>query len=229
MSDTHPPHGTPARRAHGKRPSNNTPGQPRTAARPPHPVLAQLATLYPALFGPQPLPLKRGIFQDLVEAHPAELPADGLKAALSEHTRSGAYLNAVAKGLDRHDLAGQAVEPMATEHVVHALLEVYRRRQNRSAQDLSGQLIERLAAVFEHGGLGREAFAALAPARHPQAQAWFDAALDLAAQKAARTTALRRAYVQSGLGLEAFAAQYGLSTQDARALLAPDSATHPAT
>jgi ProP effector len=192
-----------------------------TAARAAHPLQATLAGLYPTLFGAQPRPLKRGIFQDLLAAHPDTLPSETLKAALSEHTRSGAYLNAVASGSHRYDLAGNPVEPLATEHVVHALLEVFRRRQNRSAQDLGPQLVQRLAAVYETSGLSRDAFAALAPTRQERAQQWFDAALDMAAQHAAKSVALRRAFGNSGLSLEAFASQYGLSLAEAQRVLAP--------
>ena len=97
-------------------------------------LLEQLALWYPKLFGAQFLPLKRGIFQDLLDAHAASLQPEALKAALAQHTRSTRYLAAVAQGLPRHDLLGQAVEAMAPEHVYHALLEVFRRRQARAGE-----------------------------------------------------------------------------------------------
>jgi sRNA-binding protein len=62
-----------------------------------HPVLLQLAQLYPALFGDSPKPLKRGIFQDLQAAQGEALDKDGLKQALALHTRSTRYLNVVAR------------------------------------------------------------------------------------------------------------------------------------
>ena len=77
------------------------------------PVLEQLAALHPALFGAQFLPLKRGIFQDLMDAHPEAFEREALKAALSLHTRSTRYLIAVSSGAQRHDLTGQPVEAMA--------------------------------------------------------------------------------------------------------------------
>ncbi|MBX9871402.1 MAG: ProQ/FINO family protein, partial [Burkholderiaceae bacterium] len=43
------------------------PAQRKQAAMP---VLEQLFSLYPHLFGAEFLPLKRGIFQDLLERHP---------------------------------------------------------------------------------------------------------------------------------------------------------------
>jgi ProP effector len=59
-------------------------------------VLARLAELYPRLFGPNPRPLKRGIFQDLLAAHPDGFDKDALKAALALHTRATRYLLAMA-------------------------------------------------------------------------------------------------------------------------------------
>src|SRR5512140_3979641 len=66
------------------------------AARSPRmqPVLEQLAQFYPHLFGAEFQPLKRGIFQDLLEAHPQVFERDALKEALGFHTRSTRYLTA---------------------------------------------------------------------------------------------------------------------------------------
>ena len=58
------------------------------APRTPHPVLEQLAGLYPHLFGAVFRPLKRGIFQDLLAAHPDAFEREALKVALGIHTRS---------------------------------------------------------------------------------------------------------------------------------------------
>jgi hypothetical protein len=109
-------------------------GQPAPSHTPlrTHPALEQLAGLYPHLFGAVFLPLKRGIFQDLLEAHPKLFERDALKVALGIHTRSTRYLQSVAAGEKRHDLAGQPVEDMAPEHVHHALLELFRRRNARA-------------------------------------------------------------------------------------------------
>ena len=136
----------PRRSAQG--PRHPDPARP-VAPRPPrnHPVLEQLAGLYPRLFGEVAVPLKRGIFQDLLAAHPQVFEREALKAALALHTRSTRYLTGVAAGQQRHDLQGQAVEDMAPEHVHHALLEVFRRRQGRTGEDLRPTLRDRIVTA----------------------------------------------------------------------------------
>ena len=141
------------------------------------PVLEQLAALYPQLFGAVFLPLKRGIFQDLLTAHPAVFEREALKAALSMHTRSTRYLSAVAAGQQRHDLQGQPVEAMAPEHVHHALLEVFRRRQTRTPDDLRPKLRERIVQVLMASGLSPQAYAELVRSRDEAANAVLDEAL----------------------------------------------------
>ena len=179
------------------------------------PVLEQLAQFYPNLFGAEFLPLKRGIFQDLLAAHPQVFERDALKEALGFHTRSTRYLTAVAAGRERHDLQGNAVEPMAPEHVHHALLEVFRRRQVRSPEDLRGKLRDRIVQAFEASGLSREDYAALVHGRDEAANALLDEALAIAAERSAKEEALLRAFEASGRSVEAFADMYGLNSGEA--------------
>ncbi|MCW5648764.1 MAG: Fertility inhibition FinO [Ramlibacter sp.] len=194
------------------------PAQAR-AARSLPPLLEQLATLYPALFGANFLPLKRGIFQDLLDAQPGQLPPDALKEALAFHTRSTRYLTAVASGLPRHDLAAQAVEAMAPEHVHHALVEVFRRRQGRTSDDLRPKLRARMAQAFEASGLSRDAYAGLVRGRDEAANALLDEALADAAARAAKDEALLRAFEASGETVQAFAGMYGLDEREAARML----------
>jgi sRNA-binding protein len=182
-------------------------------------VLQQLAGWYPKLFGEQPRPLKRGIYADLLAAQPEALDAEGLKAALALHTRSTRYLSSIAAGQARHDLGGQAVEDMAPEHVLHALLEVHRRRQARSQENLGPKLRQRIAQAFETSGLSREDYTALLPSRDPALQAQFEQALDEAAARAAKDAALHRAYRASGLEPTAFADSYGLPAGEVQRML----------
>jgi len=162
------------------------------------------------------LPLKRGIFQDLLAAHPDAFEREMLKDALAFHTRSTRYLSSVAAGNQRHDLQGQAVEAMAPEHVHHALLEVFRRRQGRANEDLRPKLIERIVQAFEASGLSREAYAELVRSRDEAANAALDEALAEAAARSAKDEALLRAFEASGQKtVQAFADMYGMDPRAA--------------
>jgi len=190
----------------------------RKAANPSRcmPLLERLASLYPALFGANFLPLKRGIYQDLMAAHPEELDGALLKEALALHTRSTRYLAAVASGQQRHDLSAAAVEAMAPEHVHHSLLEVFRRRQSRSDEDLRPQLRERMVRAFEASGLSREDYALRVRSRDEAANALLEEALAEAAARAAKVEALLRAYESSGQSVQVFADMYGMNLRDAQ-------------
>lgn len=193
-------------------------GQPAAAApagaRAPqrtHPALEQLAALYPQLFGAVFRPLKRGIFQDILAAHPEQFERDALKVALGLHTRSTRYLQSVAAGEKRHDLAGQPVEAMAPEHVHHALLEVYRRRKARASEDLLPKLRNRMVQAFEASGLTREAYTELVAGRDEEANALLEEAFAEWSVRNAKDEALLRAFDASGQALEAFADMYGMA------------------
>lgn len=198
--------------------------RPRPAPKAPpqtprHPLLAQLGQWHPALFGEEPRPLKRGIYEDLMAAHGDAVVPEELKAALALHTRSTRYLNALASGQPRRGLDGQAVEPVAPDQRFHAIVEVYRRRQQRSPEDMKPQLRQRIARAFEASGLGREAYAVLVRGRDEAINAITEAALDEASARMAREAALLRAFEASGQDMEAFASGYGLAVDEARRML----------
>lgn len=187
----------------------------------PQPVLEQLAQLYPRLFGAHFLPLKRGIFQDLMAAHPGVFERESLKAALGFHTRSTRYLVEVAAGRKRHDLEGRAVEEMAPEHVYQALVEVFRRRQRRAGQeDLGAALVRRIVQAFEASGLQRQAYAERVRSRDESANQALDEAMAELARRDAKDEALLRAFTASGQSIEAFADMYGMPPQAASESLA---------
>ena len=185
--------------------------------RPIPPALEKLAALYPQLFGAVFRPLKRGIFQDLMAAHPEDFEREALKVALGIHTRSTRYLQSVAAGQQRHDLQGQAVEAMAPEHVHQALVEVHRRRSGRNnpnSEDLLPKLRARIVANIESSGLSREAYAERVRTRDEAANALLDEALAEMAAKTAREEALVRAFEASGKTVEAFADMYGMDPRN---------------
>lgn len=192
-------------------------------AREVHPVLHTLFELHPRLFGVRFLPLKLGIFEDLLAAHPDRLKPDGLKVALGLHTRSTRYLEAVAAGLARHDLQAQPVEPVAPEHVHHAILELYRRKSATPQEPAARQrAVTQLVQAIERSGLGRDAYRERFGAGPDAAVALLDEALMVLGQRSARAEALRRAFQASGKSAEEFAGMYGLSVAEVKALGAPE-------
>ena len=101
---------------------------------------------------------------------------------------------------------------MAVEHVHQAIVELYQRRQARSAEDLRPQFVPRLVAAILASGLERDAYAALVGNANESASALLDAALTEVGAQHARQDALLRAYEAAGsTSLAEFAAMYGLS------------------
>ncbi|MDB5941097.1 MAG: prop effector [Ramlibacter sp.] len=183
-------------------------GQPR--GKPGHPLLEKLFELYPQLFGAQFKPLKIGAFEDLMTRHPDAFKRDELKVAMGLHARSTPYLECVAAGLQRHDLDGQPVGPVAPEHVHHAIMEVFRRRQQRTKEDLRPRVVARLVSAIEASGIPAQEYATQMRTQDESANALVDEAVSQLAQRAAKREALSRAYQASGLSVEAFAEMYGM-------------------
>lgn len=218
---TEAPQATPntARAANTRKPSaqrQQPPQQPRKA----NPVLERLFELYPILFGAQFLPLKLGVYKDLLALHPDEFKPEDLKVAMGLHARSMRYLEAVAAGNQRHDLNGNPVEPVAPEHVHHAMLEVFRRHQARSRDDLRPHLRLRLMAAIEASGLSSEAYAALVRVQDEATNALLDDAVAELGREAAKREALMRAFTASGRTEAEFADMYGMDPMQVTAILA---------
>jgi len=213
--------------------SSDTSAAPRKAAagrkapRPVHPLLHKLYELYPRLFGARFLPLKVGVFEDLVTAHPQDLPAAELKVALGLHTRSTRYIEAVASGLPRHDLKAQPVEPVAPEHVHHAILELFKRRNGKSPEQARAQALRQLENAIEASGLGRDGYRERFTSADDQLQALIGEALAAVAQKDARREALKRAFAASGKTVPEFAQMYGLDLDEATELLSSREKGNP--
>ncbi|MDR2853544.1 MAG: ProQ/FinO family protein [Burkholderiaceae bacterium] len=181
-----------------------------------HPLLERLTALYPRLFGAQCLPLKRGIYEDLLARNGDALPASELKAALGQYARSTRYLNAIASGLARHDLDGQMVEPVSTEHRHHAILEVFCRYRN--ARNTSGlrhqnprtRALRRLIETIETSGLSHADYLEQMKVRDEDCAALLDEAFNEVNHRTAKNAALRRAFEASGKTTAEFAEMYGL-------------------
>ena len=178
------------------------------------PVLEKLFALYPHLFGAQFLPLKLGIFQELLARHPEDFKRDTLKAALGIHTRSTRYLQSVAAGNPRHDLDGAAVEAVAPEHVYLSLLELFRRRQGRSREDLRPKFRVQLVAAFVASGLSRQDYLLRVQNSDAEATLLLEESLAEHSEKTARTEALLSAFQGSGKTRQEFADMYGINPRD---------------
>jgi ProP effector len=190
-------------------PQKSKPKAPR-APRPAHQVLERLFQLYPKMFGARFLPLKLGVFQELLALHPDEFKKEDLKAALGVHARSTRYLESVAAGHKRHDLNGVPVEDVAPEHVHHAIMEVFRRRQARSKEDLRPWLRSRLVEAIQASGLAREAYMERVHAQDELSVSALGEAFAEMAEQAAKREAVRRAFEASGRSVEEFADMYGM-------------------
>jgi len=183
------------------------------------PVLEKLFELYPHLFGQHFLPLKLGVFQDLLAAHPDDFKRDTLKVALGVHTRSTRYLQSVAAGNKRHDLAGEPVEDVAPEHIYLSIVELFRRRQGRGGPDMTPKLRGQLARAYEASGLSRPEYLALLPAPDEVLAGVLDQAIADVDQQRARQAALIRAFDASGQTEEAFADALGMDIAQLRTVL----------
>lgn len=201
--------------------SDDTRKKPRSPFVDARPVLERLAHFHPQLFGARFLPLKIGIFEELMEAHPGAFHKDELKAALSLHARSTRYLEAVASGEQRHGLHGEPAGELAPEHVHHAIMEVFRRRQQRTKENLQPWVVSRLVRAIDASKLSREDYAARVNAKDDTSLALLDAAFAEIGARNAKREALRRAHAASGKSVEEFAAMYGLSVAEAREALGP--------
>ena len=201
-----------AQQAQGQQqqPTQQKQQQPARPQRKVHPALERLFELYPNLFGARFLPLKLGVYEELIARHPDDFKAEDLKVAMGLHARSTRYLESVAAGHPRHDLDGNVAEPVAPEHVHHAILELHRRRSQRTGEDLRPQLVARLARAVEASGLDREAYAVLVRSRDANNNAVLDEALALLAEQAAKREALLRAFEASGRTEQEFADMYGM-------------------
>jgi sRNA-binding protein len=192
----------------GPKPKQHAPRQAKEV----NPVLEKLFELHPNLFGAKFLPLKLGIFHDLLARHPDVFKKDELKLAMGQHARSTRYLECVAAGLARHDLDGVAVEPVAPEHVHHAILEVFRRRQARSKENLRPRLTMLLKQAIENSGLRPDDYAALVRVQ--------DEATAELKSEAAKREALMVTFTASGKTEAEFADMYGMDLKLVNRMLA---------
>src|SRR6185436_2588885 len=115
---------------------------------------------------------------------------------------------AVASGLPRHDLQARPVEPVAPEHVHHAILELYKRRSGKAPERARQQAVEQLAAAIEASGLSREGYRERFSSPDDKLHTLLEDALAMVAQRNARREALQNAFKASGKTVVEFAEMY---------------------
>lgn len=197
----------------------NTPKPKRDRYAAVAPVLEKLFELYPHLFGQRFLPLKLGVFQELLAAHPEVFKRDTLKAALGVHTRSTRYLQSVAAGMKRHDLQGNVVESVAPEHVFLSITELFARQQARSTEDLKPKLARQLLAAYQASGLSRQDYLSRLPVLQEPVAGVLEEVMAQVDQLRARDAALIKAFDASGKSVEEFAEALGMQAKQVRAAL----------
>ena len=200
-------------RASGPRQNPNA-AKPARAPRPVHPVLERLFALYPKLFGAHFLPLKLGVFQELLALHSDVFEKNELKVAMGLHARSMRYLESVAAGLPRHNLQAEPIEPVAPEHVHHAIMEVFRRRQARTQEDLRPYACAQLIRAIEASGLSRENYLLCIREQDDVSVALLDEAFAELGAQAAKRDALRKTFEASGKSVAEFADMYGMNPDE---------------
>jgi len=212
----------------GGRDRQNTKHKGPQRPRKVNPVLEKLFELYPKMFGARFPPLKLGVYQELLALHPDEFKKEDLKIALGLHARSTRYLEAVAAGEKRHDLNGVPVERVAPEHVHHAILEVFKRRQARTEEDLRPKLRARLIEAIEASGLTREEYMLAVRTNDETSNAVLDEAFAEVGAKTAKREALLRAFEASGRTVAEFAEMYGMDPAEVGRTLERARAGRPA-
>ncbi len=160
------------------------------------------------------MPLKLGVFQDLLARHPEVFKKDELKLAMGQHARSTRYLESVAAGHARHDLDGNPMEAVAPEHVHHAILEIFRRRQARSKEDLRPRLRVLLMQAIEASGLSPADYLERVRVQDDAANALLEDAITELGMEAAKREALVRTFQASGKTAAEFADMYGIDVRD---------------
>ena len=141
------------------------PAKPALPGLSPAACAAQLAALFPAIFGPGgPKPLKLRIQVDIQQRAPSLFTKKVLSLFLQRHTTSTAYLKALVNAPHRLDLDGQPAGEPADEHRQAAVAELERRRALHDARRAAERDTQRQTQRKAHDE-ARRAYMADAEAR----------------------------------------------------------------
>jgi len=104
--------------------------------------------------------------------------------------------------------------------VHHAILEVFKRRQARTAEDLRPKLRARLVEAIEASGLSREDYVLAVRTQDEVTNAVLDEAFVEVGARTAKREALLRAFEASGRTVAEFAEMYGMDPAEVGRTLA---------
>ena len=92
----------------------------------------------PLVKGEAVMPLKQGIYEDLLHAFPDANP-ERLRPALGRYTRSLTYLHVLRQGGDRHDMDGSPAGEITDGHREYAAVQFEQQREFLKARRLAGK------------------------------------------------------------------------------------------
>ncbi len=170
-----------------------------------------LRNIYPTIFKTV-VPLKIGIFHDLLAAHQDELPRGKLYGFLGRHTSTVAYLSAVAKGGPRFAMDGSIFGEVTEDERLHALgkLDEIRKEEEESG-DLARKKRSELRKAFAASGLKAKPYAEAIGMDLPLFNRVMERAKSEHAERQAKRQNLVAKFKTSGLGESEFAASQKMS------------------
>jgi|GEM_PF-4293325 len=165
-------------------------------------TFTEIRNLYPEIFGSSIRPLRVGILQDLVAAHPDQISV--LKVFLRKHTSRQDYLMAVASGGPRYGLHGAVSGEVAESEQAHANA-LLRKLKIKQTSPIDIRKRSFLLKSFEASGLKRRQFAESQGIEISQLDLELSKAENERAERRAQRLHLVEAFERSGLSPEDFA------------------------
>lgn len=169
-----------------------------------------ICQLYPEVFGSHIRPLKIGIANDLMAAHPA-LPKKLMHTILGGHTRRVAYIAALAAGGPRYALDGTPSGEVTEQERSDARARLKTIRESKQENQLAEKARSQILKDYEANTLSFAEFAEHRGMSHDQLTSDPDKARHERARRHAARLKLVESYKSSGLDIETFAAKSGKS------------------
>lgn len=172
-------------------------------------IKRQLRAQYPAVFGPLPKPLRVGIYNDILGILGTTAAAKALRGFLGLHTRTRAYLEAIARGGARYALDGTVDGEVAPYEIADANSKLEKLGDDIRAYALRAEFLKVVIA----SGRTLAEYAKVNGIELDKARSDYDLAIN---EREVRRNARRKivkAYMASGASLEDFAAHQGITAE----------------